>query len=141
MCRLLVILVSTVALLVAGAPAAFAHGDDHGGDHGTGGHSHEHEHDTASTVAGARQIDVDADDFAFSPHKIAVDAGEDVTITLTSHDTLHDFVVKGQGHVVAAKKGKTKSGGLMIDEPGTYRFFCSVPGHRAQGMKGTIVVS
>ncbi|HEY8218009.1 MAG TPA: plastocyanin/azurin family copper-binding protein [Acidimicrobiia bacterium] len=113
--------------------------DDHGGDHGGSGHAHGHE--TSPTVAGAREIAVEGDHFRFTPRKITVDAGEDVTIALTSDDTLHDFVVKDHGHVVAAKKGKTKRGGLMIDEAGTYTFFCSVPGHRAQGMKGTIVVS
>ena len=36
--------------------------------------------------------------------------------------------------------GKTKRGGLRIDEPGTYQSWCSITGHRAAGMKGTIVV-
>ena len=43
------------------------------------------------------------------------------------------------GHVAAAKK-KPKQGGIHLHEPGTYKFWCSVPGHRAEGMRGTIVV-
>ena len=48
--------------------------------------------------------------------------------------------MKDHGHIVAAKAKKAKRGGLRIDEPGTYRYWCSVKGHRAEGMKGTIVV-
>ena len=86
------------------------------------------------------EIEVGAKSFAFTPKEITVAAGEDVTIALRSSDILHDFVVKDHGHIVAAKAKKTKRGGLRIDEPGTYRFWCSVKGHRAEGMKGTIVV-
>jgi plastocyanin len=126
-----------VAVVAISASGAFAHGDDHGDDHGHGGGHHRR---NAPTVTGAREIDVTATSYSFSPRRFKVDEGEDVTIVLTSEDTLHDLVLKGQGHIVAAKKGKTTRGGLMIDDPGTYRFYCSVPGHRAAGMKGTIVV-
>jgi plastocyanin len=135
-------LVTFLSLSVAtGVASAGDHGDGHGGGHGghdSGGGSEHME--TSPTVPGAREIAVGAKSFAFMPKKITVAAGEDVTIVLRSKDILHDFVVKDQGHIVAAKARKTKRGGLRIDEPGTYRFWCSVTGHRSAGMKGTIVV-
>jgi plastocyanin len=122
-------------------PAVAHAGDDggHGGHHGSGGGG-KGKHPTATTVPGAREIAVRAKSFAFTPDEITVAAGEDVTIALRSTDILHDFVVQKAGHIVAAKGKKTKRGGLRIDEPGTYKFWCSVAGHRRAGMEGTIVV-
>lgn len=108
----------------------------HKPQHGGGGHSG----GDAPTVDGAREIEVTAGRFRFTPNKIAIAPGEDVTIVMTSTDLFHDFVVKGAGHVVDAKRKTTAEGGLRIDEPGTYKVWCSVKGHRAAGMKGTIVV-
>ena len=124
-------------------PRAFAGDDGHGmddGGHGMSGHHTAGKHENAPVQAGAREIAVDATLPRFVPKRITIAASEDVTIALTSEDVFHDFVVRGKGHIVGAKAGKTRSGGLRIDEPGTYKFWCSVTGHRAAGMKGTIVV-
>jgi plastocyanin len=92
-------------------------------------------------VPGARTIDVDATTFSFDPETIRLDAGEDVTIRLHSDDVFHDFVVDGRiGYVVGAEGGDTARGGVRIDEPGSYTFYCSVTAHRATGMEGTFVV-
>ena len=133
------------AVSIAAVPAGEdtdGHGDGHGGHgtetstrHGKGGHE-------ANTPVspGARKIKVAGTAFKFAPKQITIQAGEDVAIVLSSKDVFHDFMVQGVGHVVGAKKGRTRSGGLMIDEPGTYKFWCSISGHRSAGMKGTIVV-
>jgi plastocyanin len=92
-------------------------------------------------VPGAREIAVTGDDFAFSPDAIAVKAGENVAVVLTADDIAHDFFVKGVGHVVHAKAGKTARGGLRLEKPGTYSFWCTVSGHRKAGMTGTITVT
>jgi cytochrome c oxidase subunit 2 len=135
------VLVLSLAVL---SIAAMPQGEDHDG-HGSGGHGMDMgnggNHDkNAPVVPGTRQIKVKATSFRFAPKQITVQAGEDVTIVLTSKDVFHDFMVQGIGHVVGAKKGKTAKGGLTIDRPGTYKFWCSVSGHRGAGMKGTIVV-
>jgi heme/copper-type cytochrome/quinol oxidase subunit 2 len=67
--------------------------------------------------------------------------GEDVTIALTSKDTAHDLYVKGLGHIVHAAKGETAKGGLRIDRPGTYQFWCTVSGHKEGGMRGILTVT
>jgi uncharacterized cupredoxin-like copper-binding protein len=36
--------------------------------------------------------------------------------------------------------GDSASGGLRVDAPGEYRFYCSVPGHADAGMRGTLIV-
>jgi plastocyanin len=105
---------------------------DHGGGSSEGAN--------APVTPDAREIRVSAEAFSFSPEKITLKAGEEVTIVLRSEDMFHDFVVEGQGHIVGADGGQAAKGGLRIDEPGTYKFWCSVPGHRSAGMEGSIVV-
>lgn len=119
-------------------------GDD-GTDHDMGdmGDMNDMDHaDEANTpvVEGAREIAVTGTSFEFDPEQISVTAGEDVTIVLTSDDILHDFTLEDADGHVAADAGETASGGLRIDEPGTYTFYCSVAGHREAGMEGTLVV-
>ena len=36
-------------------------------------------------------------------------------------------------------KGESKTLSVTL-KPGTYKFYCSVPGHRMAGMEGTLVV-
>jgi plastocyanin len=98
-------------------------------------------HDESSPVAdGARRIEVTATSFEFDPSEITVAAGEDVAIVLTSDDLLHDFTIDELDAHVAADADETNEGGLRADEPGRYTFYCTVAGHRAAGMEGTLVV-
>jgi uncharacterized cupredoxin-like copper-binding protein len=39
-----------------------------------------------------------------------------------------------------AAAGQQASGSLTVDEPGTYGFLCSVPGHAGAGMRGSLIV-
>ena len=127
------------AAFASSTTSTYRGGDGHGGD-GHGMDMGGHDDANVPTVDGAREIKVTAGRFRFTPKEITIAAGEDVTIVMKSTDLFHDFVVKGTGHVVGAKRKKTAMGGLRIDEPGTYKFWCSVKGHRAAGMKGTLVV-
>ena len=152
--RRILIIAAAVTLAVATITASNSHafamvgrGDGRGMDmddgHGSGhGSDNKGKHGkNARVVAGARKIEVNADSFAFTPNEIPVSAGENVTIVLHSEDVLHDFVVRGKGHIVSAKGNKTARGGLKLEKPGAYNFWCSVSGHRVAGMRGTIVVT
>lgn len=102
-----------------------------------GGGNHAHR----NVAPSARVVRVEADSFSFSPQRITIDAGEDVAVRLRSDDVFHDFVVDSTiGHIVGVDGDETASGGLRIDRPGSYTFYCSVSGHRSAGMEGTIVV-
>lgn len=103
------------------------------------GHAHDGQGNTP-VVEGAREIEVRTDGLRFEPAELTVRAGEDVAIVLTSTGGVHDFVVEGAETHVMAAGGQTVKGGLRIDEPGTYTFYCSVGNHRAAGMEGTLTV-
>jgi plastocyanin len=71
-------------------------------------------------------------------------AASKFTITLANMSPMpHDVTVaKANGEVVGATAiftGGSKSLSLKLS-PGTYEYYCSVPGHRAAGMSGTLVV-
>jgi plastocyanin len=138
-----IITVALVAMIGAVGVAACG-GSDHGDSQM--GSDHMEENDHASTenqpvAPGARQIPVTADSLTFAPQKIDLTAGENVAIVLTSEDLAHDFYVDKVGHIVHARAGTTEEGGLSIEKAGTYRFWCTVRGHKAGGMVGTITVT
>jgi plastocyanin len=80
----------------------------------------------------------------FSKNSLTATAGK-VTIRFTNGSPLpHDLTVEqgSSGANLGATpvfQDGTKT--LTVDlKPGTYTFFCSVPGHRAAGMHGTLTV-
>jgi plastocyanin len=105
------------------------------GPDGTMGHQ-----ETSPVVDGARRIEVTATSFEFDPDAITITAGEDIAIVLTSEDLLHDFTIDELDAHVAADANETNEGGLRADEPGRYAYYCTVAGHRAAGMEGTLIV-
>lgn len=93
-------------------------------------------------IQGAPTIDVVGDNFRFDPERLSVAAGE-LNVAFTSEDIFHTFVIDragGEEVVAAAERGETDRGGVSLD-PGEYVFYCDVPGHRAAGMEGILVVT
>ncbi len=67
-----------------------------------------------------------------------------VTIDFTNMAPLeHNLNVESSGHKIVGATPTFKGGSKALSvnlKAGTYKFFCSVPGHRAAGMEGTITV-
>jgi plastocyanin len=84
-----------------------------------------------------------ASGLAFNFSSISATAGS-VTINMFNDSAIpHNIAIRGngvdvQGPVVG--KGQTSSVTAEL-APGTYEFYCSVPGHAEAGMKGTLVVT
>jgi uncharacterized cupredoxin-like copper-binding protein len=80
----------------------------------------------------------------FTTNSLHAKAGK-VTIDFTNSSPLaHNFTLaSSSGTVLGATPtfmGGTKT--LTVDlKAGTYTYYCSVPGHRAAGMHGTLTVS
>lgn len=102
------------------------------------GHDHA---ENSAVVEGAREIEVTGKDLRFSPEELTVEAGEDVTIVFTAADVTHDLTVEEADFHVGADARGTATGGLRIDEPGSYTYVCTVPGHEQAGMRGTLTVT
>jgi uncharacterized cupredoxin-like copper-binding protein len=106
-----------------------------GGGGGGGGQSNR------KVAPGAQVVKVQATSFSFTPKTITIQAAKSYAIDLSSNDITHNFTVdKGVGFIVGTNGSGSAKGGLRISKPGRYTFYCNIPGHRAQGMEGTIVV-
>jgi plastocyanin len=79
---------------------------------------------------------------AFQYNKATAKAGQ-VTLSMPNKAPItHDISIRGNG--VNQQGPQVGSGGdskfTVNLKPGTYTFYCSVPGHEAGGMKGTLTV-
>jgi uncharacterized cupredoxin-like copper-binding protein len=139
-----------IVLLVAAAGLLVACGSD-GGSAGTG----------------PVELTLTAEDIAYSTKELTAVAGRPVKLTLENEGVLeHDFTIMTLPHSgevvsvghddsdhdmsnldmtpevhVAAAAGEQGTLEFTPAEPGSYEYFCSVPGHKEAGMVGALTVT
>ena len=152
-------MIAVVVLLVGGSLAVGA---------GLSMQTAEHHHDAGGDEAlfvqtPTRTVDVTIADLAYSPASINAPRNGLLAVRLKNNGKLdHDFTIAkidvdqafhrdgpppaGHEHmdtfavhaaVAAGQQGELR---LHLHAPGTYTFFCTVPGHREAGMTGTLIV-
>ena len=89
------------------------------------------------------QLAPKGDQLMFDTDQLTAKAGK-VTVDFTNNSAIgHDVVVSDQANKVLGQTpvfdGGTKSFNVTL-KPGTYTYYCSVPGHREAGMQGTLTV-
>ncbi|HEY4564890.1 MAG TPA: plastocyanin/azurin family copper-binding protein [Thermoanaerobaculia bacterium] len=100
----------------------------------------------AEGAGGGSTVEVEADpsgNLAFTSEKITAKAGKD-TIDFTNESPVpHDVVIEDENGKELGGTEITSEGSETAEvelKPGTYTYFCSVPGHREAGMEGTLTV-
>jgi plastocyanin len=95
---------------------------------------------------GGQTVPVSADptgQLKFNTTSLTAKAGSDTFAFTNQAPIAHDFTIESSGgQKVAATPvftGGTKSVTATL-KPGTYKFLCTVPGHAAAGMEGTLTV-
>jgi plastocyanin len=93
----------------------------------------------SSTTASGRAIVISATNARFSATTLTADHGT-VTVDFTNNDLFwHTFTVPGLGvDIRTPVKGHTQVS--FNAAPGSYEFFCAIPGHKQIGMRGTLVI-
>jgi plastocyanin len=97
----------------------------------------------AAAKNGVLEIDTDpSGQLAYTAAAASAPAGPLEIKSLNKAPIGHNIAVEGNG---VNQAGKVVSGGATSDikvtlKPGTYTFFCSVPGHREGGMQGKLTV-
>jgi plastocyanin len=110
-----------------------------------GGGSDEAATTSSGGGGGGSTVQISADPsgaLEFEETSLEASAGS-VTIEFTNDSSIsHDVKIEGNG--VNGEGTDEVTGGdtsATVDlQPGTYTFYCSVDGHRAAGMEGTLVV-
>ena len=92
-----------------------------------------------STPAAGVVLSFTGTEYAYVPPTAKAAAGK-TTIRFTNKGTMeHDFVIDALHVKLAAKPGKTVEATVTL-KPGTYEYYCSIPGHRQSGMQGKLIV-
>jgi plastocyanin len=84
-------------------------------------------------------ITVAAFDVRFDVGVIKTAPGK-LAVTFENNGSMqHDFKINGTSLLLKANAGKSATGSVTLAK-GTYEFECTIPGHKGQGMKGTVEV-
>jgi plastocyanin len=84
-----------------------------------------------------------AGQLAYEPKQLSAKAGK-VTIDFANGSPIEHDVAVAQGSSIVGQTPVFSGGAKTLSlnlKPGTYKFFCTVPGHRQAGMEGTLTVS
>ena len=96
-----------------------------------------------SGAPSGRAITIKALDIKYDTTTLSAKVGETLTVTLENDGALeHSFVIDELNvkieHVQPGQKG---SATFTLSSPGTYTYYCDVPGHRQAKMAGTLTVN
>ena len=84
-------------------------------------------------------LEVQTTNVAFVPDTLAATGGE-VTVAVRNRDLFwHTFTIDALGVDVRAPVGRLRTATFEA-QPGTYSYYCRIPGHATLGMRGTLTV-
>lgn len=97
---------------------------------------------SAAALPGAVTVEVRAGDLWFDPADPTLPADTRVNLRVTNAgEAYHDLTVPTLGLTVAVDPGRSAVLGIEGVTAGNYPFECTVPGHAAAGMRGTLRVT
>lgn len=97
--------------------------------------------DPESDPARPPDIRVLAKEYRFDPADLTIDAGRPSVVAVENIGSIpHDLKVKDAEFKITVTKGQTRQKTLTVAQPGGYEIYCSLPGHKSAGMRGTLTV-
>jgi len=88
-----------------------------------------------------KEFTINGSSFKYDPSTISVNKGDEVRITFKNIDGNHNLII--DGYEVSSKilsSGREDTFEFIADKLGNFQFYCSLPGHKTQGMVGTLIV-
>jgi plastocyanin len=113
-----------------------------GGGGGGGGGGPKSVTVTAPSGGGTPSVTIEAHDIYLRPNQIKAPAGKLRIRYVEDGAQQHTLVIQGvKGFELKVSPGGKSDTGTVTLQPGEYTYYCTIPGHRAQGMQGTLTVS
>ena len=96
---------------------------------------------TTGKGGGPASIRVSAHDIYYDPARVTAPAGEIEVSFVDKGTQTHSLLIEGvDGFKLSVSSAHRDDSGKVDLEPGEYKYYCDIPGHRAQGMEGTLVL-
>jgi plastocyanin len=138
---------ASVALVACGSSSSNSSSTTSGSEtSGGGGAAETTEKSGGGEAGGGSTLDFEADpngELAYTTTEATAKAGK-VTVDFKNPQSLtHDVAIENSsGQTVGQTEliGEGETSTTVNLKPGTYHYFCTVPGHREAGMEGTLVV-
>lgn len=142
----LVLVIASIALVACGGSSSSSSGSEASETGATTESSESGGGAEGGTAGSASSVQIETDpngNLAYTTTSATAKAGK-VTVDFTNSQPLtHDVAIENSN---GEEVGKTElieegSDSTVVElKPGTYTFFCTVPGHRQAGMEGTLTV-
>jgi plastocyanin len=142
---LLLLVLASVALVACGGSSSSSTSSGAEGGAATGGATKAEGTGTANSGGGA-SIAIETDpsgELAYTTKSVTAKAGDDTVDFTNSQELSHDVAIEDSSGKIVGKTELVASGSASTAvklKPGTYHYFCTVPGHREAGMEGTLTV-
>ena len=93
-------------------------------------------------AAGPVDVSIHAFDIGFKQKQVSTHSGKNTIEEVNDGATRHTLIIDGvPGFLLEVPTGGAKSAKSVDLKPGTYTYFCDVPGHRQAGMEGKLTVT
>ncbi len=143
---LFVLALASVALVACGSSNSTTTTSSSSGEEAGGGAAAESGKESGGSEGGGSTLEIETDpsgELAYTTTKASAKAGE-VTIDFNNPQSLtHDVAIEDSSGKEVGKTeliGQGETSTTVNLKPGTYHYFCTVPGHREAGMEGTLTV-
>lgn len=92
------------------------------------------------TGAPVASVEIDAGNLFYAPDRVETSAGIVKILLKNTQSGAHNLVISGTPGFILEVGREGDSNAKKVDlKAGSYEIYCTLPGHRSGGMKGTLV--
>jgi plastocyanin len=139
----LVLVLASFALVACGSSSSSSSSESTGAESTAESEAGGGGEEAAGGSSGTLTIEAAGSGFAYTSKTAEWEAGKFTVEFNNPQSVTHDVAIEDSGGEVVGETELVAEGTSAAEvdlKPGTYKFFCTVPGHREAGMEGTLTV-